>query len=151
MLLNFSLQNIEQEDWPCTIEDSQSYYNWLESKIINIVDKLAPYKTHKARKNEYKENKKNTRLKNSKKKYLRKWRMTGRIADKQNARALNVQIRRAMLEERKQQIRRKIKPGNSITLWDAVNIHLKLNAKIYLAMVAWMKDFYGDFDLPICY
>ena len=24
-------QNIEQEDWTCTIEDSQSYYNLLES------------------------------------------------------------------------------------------------------------------------
>ena len=27
-----------------------------------------------------------------------------------------------MLEERKQQIRRKLKPGNSKTTWDAVNI-----------------------------
>ena len=39
--------DIEQEDWTCTIKDSQSCYNWLESKLINIIDTLALYQTHK--------------------------------------------------------------------------------------------------------
>ena len=44
------------------------------------------------------------------------------VVYRQNANALNPQIRKAMFEERKQQIRRKIKPGNSQTLWDSVKI-----------------------------
>ena len=35
---------------------------------------------------------------------------------------LNKNIRKAMFEEQRQQIRRKIKPGNSKTLWDAFKI-----------------------------
>ena len=63
-----------------------------------------------------------TKLNNCKRKYLKKWRKNGRVVDRQNANALNPQIRKAMYEERKQQIRRKIKPGNSQTLWDSVKI-----------------------------
>ena len=70
----------------------------------------------------YIENEKTTRLKNYKRKYLKKWKKKGHISDKQNANALNIQIRKAMYKERKQQIRRKIKPGNSKTLWDSVKI-----------------------------
>ena len=35
---SFTGQNIQ-------LEDSQSYYNWLEHKLITIVDTLAPYET----------------------------------------------------------------------------------------------------------
>ena len=58
------------EDQACTIKDSQSCYNWLESKLINIIDILAPYQKHKARNTYYKENEQPTRLNNCKQKYV---------------------------------------------------------------------------------
>ena len=46
----------------------------------------------------------------------------GRVSDRINANNLNKQIRSSMFDEHKKQIRRKIKPGNSKTLWDSVKI-----------------------------
>ena len=76
--------NIENENWNCPIEDGQSYDNWLESKLINIIYTLAPYEMTKPTKNSYKENEKTTRLNNCKGKYLQKWRQNRRLYFKSN-------------------------------------------------------------------
>ena len=30
------MEKLNNEDWTCTRNDSQSFYNWLESKIVNL-------------------------------------------------------------------------------------------------------------------
>ena len=70
----------------------------------------------------YKENTKITRLINKKRKLLKRWRKNGRISDKLNANKLNQNIRKSIYQEQKEQIRRKIRPGNSKTLWEAFKI-----------------------------
>jgi hypothetical protein len=36
------LDKISKVDWECDIMKAQDYYNWLENKLIDIIDELAP-------------------------------------------------------------------------------------------------------------
>ena len=79
-------------------------------------------KVIQSRTNKHISNEKITRLINKKRKHLKNWKRHGRVSDRISANILNKQIRNSIFEERKQQVRRKIKPGNSKTLWESVKI-----------------------------
>ena len=36
------LAKLSNEDWTCNRSGVQPYFNWMESKIIDIIDSLAP-------------------------------------------------------------------------------------------------------------
>ena len=107
------MEKISNEDWNSDRNEVQSYFNWMESKLVNIIDILAPVQVTAKRTTKHISNEKITRLINKKRKHLNNWKCHGRTSDRINANKLNKQIRQSMFDEQKQQIRRKIKPGNS--------------------------------------
>ena len=64
------------EDWTCERNDVQSFLNWMEIKLINIIDSLAPLETKQIEPNTYHENEKTTRLIHKKRKHLKNWKKT---------------------------------------------------------------------------
>ena len=75
---------------------------------------MIPYKLVK--KMHISENTKTQRLVRKKRSLFNKWRQHKRIQDKKSVNSLNKDIRKSIYETKKQNVRRKIKPGNSKTL-----------------------------------
>ena len=69
---------LSSEDWTCDRNDVQSFFNWMESKLINIIDSLAPIETRYNQPNTYQENETTTRPLNKKRKHLKNWKKHGR-------------------------------------------------------------------------
>ena len=109
--------------WQTNIDSVQEMWNMFEQSLLTVIDSIAPL-----------EEVKNTlikskscpllRKKQNRRNYLlRKRKRTIQNEDeRQELRALNKFIRNYHFEERKLRIRRKIKPGNSGSLWDAVKL-----------------------------
>ena len=139
------IEKLNNEDWCCNRNDVQSYFNWMESQLINIIDKLAPVEVIQSRTNKHISNEKITRLINKKRKHLKNWKRHGRVSDRISANILNKQIRNSIFEEQKQQVRRKIKPGNSKTLWESVKIAsdkelITIPEQMHLNQIPVMKE-----------
>ena len=117
------VQMLGAVEWQVEIDSVQEMWNTFEQSILTIVDTIAPLEalrntTIKAkscpllRKNM---NRRNYLLKKRK-------RTSQSDKDKRELEAMNKYIRNYHYEERRQKIRRKIKPGNTKSLWDAVKL-----------------------------
>ena len=65
------LEKLSTEDWNSTRTDVQSYFNWMETKLINIVDTLAPFQLTSNKHKTHQSNEQITRLINKKRKHLK--------------------------------------------------------------------------------
>ena len=109
-------------DWPLDILDVQSFWNSFESKVISIVDKIVPVtefvnnrvlsKPPPVIRNKI--NKRNRLLK--RRKHNMSETLRRKIVD------LNAEIKTFYFSKKKESVRKGILPGNSRSLWSAVNI-----------------------------
>jgi hypothetical protein len=109
--------------WQTEIECVQEMWNSYEQEILTVVDRLAPLEevtSSIVRGKGYPGLKK----KQNRRSYLLKKRKRKNQTEdeKEELMGLNKFIRNYHYEERKQHIRKKIVPGNSKSLWDAVKI-----------------------------
>ena len=118
------IDNLLEVDWDLDFDDVQSTWNCFESKLTEVVDKIAPFelekdlkknKIHLPAKIKTKINKRARLLKNCNKN------PTTTPVIKQKIKDLNKEIKTFFNEAKTKNVRNCIKPGNSKTLWDAVN------------------------------
>ena len=115
-------EELSKVDWSCDRNDPQSYYNWLENEILQVIDNIVPYKPVKPMYSQSAENTMTQRLVWKKRNMLSKWRQNRRLQDKKSVNNLNKEIRKSLYNTKRQSVRRKIVQGNSKTLWDATKI-----------------------------
>ena len=114
---------LKSVEWQTEIETVQDMWNSYEKAILTVTDSIAPLEeinnsTIKAKKSPLLKKHQNRRNY-----LLKKRKRTGpNENEKKELSSLNKFIRNYHYQERKQNIRRKIKPGNSKSLWDAVKI-----------------------------
>ena len=100
------LEELGKEYWNISINDSQNFYNVLENKLINIVDKLIPFKERRNDGGHIRESNQHMRnLIKIKKKKLRQWKRTRNPETGAEVKSLNKEIRKNLYEERKEAIR----------------------------------------------
>ena len=90
-------EELGQYDWSCNRTDTQSYYDWLENQILEVVDSIIPYKLITPNYKYQAENTKTLNLVRKKRSLLQRWRRHGRLQDKQNVKKLNKEIRKSLL------------------------------------------------------
>lgn len=141
------LAELSKVDFNCDTFDVQSYWNQLELKIVNIVDTLVPLElfshnsTVKSKSTPpFIKCKQNTR-----KRLLKKCKVTNDPLTINRIKNLNIEIKNYFTFEKRKQVRRGILPGNSRTLWKAVNIAKNLNsnelpAKMYESGIEISND-----------
>ena len=135
---------IKAENWDIDCTDAQSFYNIYENKLVNIVDKLIPYKEINQI-NIKEDNPQLRRLINQKRSKMRKWKRTKRKEDLLDVKAMNVKIRNMIYNTRRDKIRRGIIPSNTKSLWDAVKMAKEEEiSPIPNEMTLGMKNYYGD-------
>ena len=124
------IENLSKVDWNIEFDDVQSFWNCFESKLVEIIDKLAPlelFSTPNANNSNpppHIKNKINKRSRLLKK--LNKNPATS-IDTRQSIKTLNKEIKSFFYQAKSKTIRKSIIPGNSKTLWDAVNKAKDLN------------------------
>jgi phosphosulfolactate phosphohydrolase-like enzyme len=101
---------MSETDRECDIIRAQDYYNWLENKLINIIHKLAPLaRRHCVNSSGYNE-KNSKQLINKHRHLVARWNLRKNVDDRLAANELKKMIRKETLENRKNKIRRNIKP-----------------------------------------
>ena len=116
------IEQLRQVKWKCEIESVQEMWNLIEQELMTVTDRLIPYENfeHNIKRkvpNDLKPvmNRRSYLLKKRKRKILTN-------LETIEIKALTKSIRHFHYEQRKNQIRRKIIPGNNKSLWDAVKI-----------------------------
>jgi hypothetical protein len=116
------VEKLVNVDWDCNIERAQDYYNWIENKLLEIVDELAPLTKRKCVHISSYSEKSCKSLINKHRRLVKKWKQKQLPAHKHEANILKKQIRDEVYKNTKMKIRKHIRPGNAKTLWDAVRI-----------------------------
>ena len=115
-------------NWNIGIENVQEYWNVFENMIINVVDKLAPLVTFVN--DVAKETKPPFHIKraiNIRQRLLKNYRKFPCIEIKNKIGTLDKTIRNFFKNKQTTRVRKGILPGNSKTLWRAVNIAKDMN------------------------
>ena len=108
-------------DWSSDVDNVQNIWDELESKLVRIVDKITPL-------TEFTNSKVKTKLPNSIMQKKKKKRLLKQIKKyptneiKQKLNSLNCEIKTFYFSQRREAVRKGIVPGNSRSLWSAVNM-----------------------------
>jgi hypothetical protein len=125
---NLLCEMLRKEDWNIGVSDVQGYWNCFENKLINIVDQIVPLRTFT---NNHAKNSKcpsHIKKKLNKRKRLLQTQKNNPTSDRQqNIKILNKEIRYFFNSDKRKNVRRGIIPGNSGSLWCAVNIAKDVN------------------------
>ena len=121
-------QSLNNTNWEIYNDDVQGYWNEFENRLINVVDSIVPTQ-------EFKSNSGDTApipagIKNQmnlRKKLLRKYRFDKSLALKWRIKELSINIKQFFHKTKAKEVRRKIVPGNSGSLWAAVNSAKNIN------------------------
>jgi hypothetical protein len=113
---------LREIDWNSEIEMAQDHYNWLEHRLIEIIDELAPLTLRKCVNVSSYQEKSNVALVNKHRRLIAKWKKKHHPEHRREANELKKQIRTEANNNRRIKVRRHIKPGNPKSLWDAVKI-----------------------------
>ena len=121
-------ERLSNEDWSVDNDCVQEYWNCFENKLIRIVDDIVPLVSFKNNcvKNvslpPHIRNKLNRR-----KRLLKQQKNNHTIEKKLSIQTLNSEIKFYFMERKKKKVRQGIIPGNSKSLWSAVNIAKDIN------------------------
>ena len=124
------ITELSKINWVIENDDVQSYWNSFESKLIEIVDSLAPMgitseNNAKITPPQFIKSKINKR--NNLKKKIKHNHVNQQVLQ-QNLKSLNKEIKNFFYQNKTKSVRRGILPGNSKTLWDAVRVAKDLNS-----------------------
>ena len=120
---------LSQTDWNIENEDVQGYWNCFESKLIQIIDELAPVQLI-ADKQNTRENNIPSNIKNkiNRRDRLLKKTIPNNTQEKRDLlKSLNKEIKAYFLNIKSMRVRRNLVPGNSKSLWDAVKVASDVN------------------------
>ena len=116
------VKKLQRVEWETEIDSVQSLWNRFEQELVTVIDKIAPMvltsslsKMTVPQLLKKQQNRRNYLLK-------KRRRQDQTEEEKQEIRNLSRSIKNHYFEERKQNVRRKIVPGNNKSLWDAVKI-----------------------------
>ena len=116
-------ENLAHQDWDLEHDEVQACWNSFESKLVKIIDKLAPPELSLQKQNikintpPHIKNKMNKRSRLLKKFNANPTTLT---RNRNEIKLLNKEIKHFFHNKKGKEIRRGIMPGNSKTLWDAV-------------------------------
>ena len=119
--LIIELNNVNFE---CNIFSVQDFWNHFEHKLINIADKLAPLETF-TNKSTVKSQVPPSHIKsklNLRKRLIKRLKADKNPDTQNRIKNLNFEIKNHFVSIKRKNVRRGIIPGNSKTLWDAVNV-----------------------------
>jgi hypothetical protein len=119
---NKLVEELKRHNWHTNINDAQDYCNWLEEKLINIIDKLAPLTLRKCVNTRSYKSKQNSSLVYKHRKLVSRWKRNKNPEDRMLAAQIKKEIRISVNESRREKVRLHIRPGNPKSLWDAVKI-----------------------------
>ena len=112
---------LSKVDWSNTATDVQGVWNDFENKLIMVVDDLIPLSDFKNN-IQVKLPSQLIKKKLSLRKRLRKnFKRNPTLDLKHRIKSLNIEIQKHFYSEKRFKVRKKLKPGNSKSLWDAVN------------------------------
>ena len=118
------LQELEKEDFNCNANSVQEFWNNFENKLVTIADRLVPLETftnNATVKSQipppFIKNKINVR-----KRLLKSLKITKSPEIRNRIKNLNHEIKNYFICAKRKNVRRGILPGNSKSLWKAVNI-----------------------------
>ena len=117
------LVELASEPFNIETDSVQDTWNLFENALINITDKLAPLSTVKSTFNT--KSNQNAHIKrklNLRRKLLNKLRLNPSNVIRDRVKHLNIEIKQHFAEQKSFFVRKKIIPGNSKTLWEAVKI-----------------------------
>ena len=115
-------------DWDMDVVGVQEYWNVFENKLINVIDDIVPLVVFTA--NKVKENTNQKQIKNIqniRQRLLKKFKISPNQALKARIVSLDATIRTHYRTQKRNSVRRVIIPGNTKSLWTAVNIAKDLN------------------------
>ena len=145
------IKQLNQVKWNTDIENVQELWNRFEQELLTVTDKLAPYEEmgltirrkipDSLKKNH---NRRNYLLKKRKRKVLTE-------IEKDEIKNLSRSIRSFYYEQRKNQIRRRIVPGNNKSLWDAVKIAKDIEPTPLPEKLIDDEKFYNRHEAPTAF
>ena len=109
-------------DWSSKATDVQGLWNDFETKLINIIDELVPlteYKNNLAVRAPFPRIKSKLNLR---KRLIKNFKRSPTLNIKHPIKNLNYEIKVHFYSEKRTNVRKNLKPGNSKSLWDAVKI-----------------------------
>ena len=123
------LNHLNNTCWSIDLDDVQSYWNLFESKLVEIVDIVAPLESKLSNNIIYETPqwiKKKINRRNLLKKRLKKPNINSQTTSHE-LKVLNKDIKNFFHQQKKKSVRKGILPGSSKSLWDAVKIAKDLN------------------------
>ena len=144
------IRKLSTENWEIKKDSVQSYWNEFESKLVEIIDELAPFQPQKqieqdrAKPPPSVKNKINKRNRLLKKLNLNPQNIEVRSVIKQ----LNKDIKVFFFKQKQTQVRRGILPGNSKSLWDSVKIAKGVNIPSLPDNMSLNDNLIKNNDLP---
>jgi hypothetical protein len=129
------IEKLSSRDWTTDIKNMQGHYDWLIQNLLEIADEIAPMVKKKCVNISNYHTKDNRNLINKHRKLVARWKKHGNIKDKKAVNIAKKQLRAKINSDRRNKVRKHIKPSNQKSLWDAIKIAKDENtAKIPLKM-----------------
>ena len=121
-------QKLEEVDWDVGANTVQDCWNIFENKLINVIDSIVPYTTfqnNKIKKVSYPPHVKNWL--NVRNRLIKSFKRTKNPVTKDQLKSSDQKIRAYFRTQKKNEIRKSLRPGDSKSLWKAVNVAKDLN------------------------
>ena len=123
------LTELSKQNWLIKKDSVQSFWNEFESKLVEIVDIIAPLQPlHQIEKNRSRPPPHIKNKLNKRNRLLKKLKNDPSHETRSVIKQLNKEIKQYFYIQKSNQVRRSILPGNSKSLWDAVRIAKDQNA-----------------------
>ena len=123
------LTELSKQNWLIKKDSVQSFWNEFESKLVEIVDIIAPLQPlHQIEKNRSRPPPHIKNKLNKRNRLLKKLKNDPNHETRSVIKQLNKEIKQYFYIQKSNQVRRSILPGNSKSLWDAVRIAKDQNA-----------------------
>ena len=115
-------QQLATVDWDNEATDVQEAWDDFETKIIEVVDCVAPMSEFKNNSISVSTNRVILRKRNLRKRLLRQFKQSPTLELKTRLKQVNAEIKSHFHSEKRSKVRRNIIPGNSKSLWRAVKL-----------------------------
>jgi hypothetical protein len=116
------LELLRGEDWTITQDVVQDISNYLEVKILNTLQVLAPLEEQQLKNGSYLLPPHLIKIRRRRKNLFKNAQRRRSAEDLKRCRRMDKQIRRLDFQNQRNKIRQKLRKGDSATLWEAVNI-----------------------------
>jgi hypothetical protein len=116
------LDLLRKENWEITQESTQEISNYLEIKILNNLQIIAPVEEQLLKNNSFLLPPHLIRMRKRQKNLFKNAQRHRSEEGMKRCRMMDKKIRKLDFENQRNKIRQKIKKGDSATLWEAVNI-----------------------------